>query len=67
MGSLRKTRQVSWEVVQDYGRSEWKRTLRDLEKALNVAYHDILNELDSTWGGQQSYCDPEQLSRYLEG
>jgi len=36
--------------MQDYGRIEWKWTLRDLEKAPDVAYHDILNNFDLIWG-----------------
>ena len=36
--------------MQDYGKLEWKRNLSDLEKALDVAYQDVLNEFDSTWG-----------------
>ena len=49
-GPIEKTRQVIWDALQDYGRIEWKQTLMDLEKALGVAYHDILNKFDSTWG-----------------
>ena len=41
---------IIWNPLQDYGRIEWKRTLRDLEKALDVAYHDILTKFDLTWG-----------------
>ena len=62
-----KTCQIIWDALQDYERIEWKQSLRDLEKALDVAYHDILNKFDLTWGGRRSYCDPKQLSRYLEG
>ena len=29
---------------------EWKRKLRESEKAPDVAYHDILNKFDLTWG-----------------
>ena len=55
---IEKTRQINWDALQDYGRIEWKWTLRDLEKVPDVAYHDILNKLDLTWGAQRSYCDP---------
>ena len=47
---IEKTRQVSWDVLHDYERVVWKRALSDLERALDVAYQDILNEFDSTWG-----------------
>jgi len=48
--SIEKTRQVVWDALHDYGRIKWKHTLRDLGKTLDVAYHDILNKLDLTWG-----------------
>ena len=47
---IEKTRQVIWDVLHDYGRVVWKQALSDLERALDVAYQDILNEFDSTWG-----------------
>jgi hypothetical protein len=47
---IEKTRQIIWEALHDYERIDWKRTLRDLEKFLDVAYHDILNKIDLTWG-----------------
>ena len=53
-----KTRQVNWDALQDYDRIEWKRTLKDLEKTLDMAYHDFLNEFDLTWG-QRPYCHLE--------
>ena len=43
--------QAIWGAMQDYGRIKWKRAILDLEKALDVAYQDILNEFDSIWGG----------------
>ena len=42
---IEKTRQVIWDSLQYYGRIEWKRTMRDLEKALDVAYHDVLKRI----------------------
>lgn len=45
-----KTRPIIWDALQDYARVEWKRTLSDLEKALDVAYQDVLSEFDSVWG-----------------
>ena len=45
-----KTHQVIWDALQDYGRIELKQTLSDLEKALDVAYQDVLSEFDLTWG-----------------
>ena len=47
---VEKTRQVIWDALHDYGRIEWKHTLEDLEKAPDVAYQDVLNEFDETWG-----------------
>lgn len=49
---IEKTHQAIWDVLQDYSRIEWKRTLLDLEKAPDVAYQDILEELDLIWGGK---------------
>ena len=46
---LRKTRQVIWDALQYYGGIEWKHILMDLAKVPHVAYHDILNNFDSTW------------------
>ena len=37
------------DALLDYGRIEWQYTLKDLQKALNVVYQDILDELDSVW------------------
>ena len=31
----------------DYGRIEWKRTIRDLAKSPDIAYDDILDHFDS--------------------
>ena len=45
-----RTRQVIWDALQDYGRIEWKHALKDLGKTPNVAYQDILNNFDLTWG-----------------
>ena len=53
-GPLRKTHQVIWDALEDYGKIEWKHTLRDSEEAPDVAYQDVLNE-----GGQKPYCDLE--------
>ena len=47
---IEKTRQVIWDALQDYGRIEWKQTLKDLEKTPDVAYQDVLNKFDLTWG-----------------
>ena len=47
---IEKICQVVWDTLHDYNRIEWKRTLSDLEKAPDMAYQDILNEFDSTWG-----------------
>ena len=42
--------QVIWDTLQDYGGIEWKHTLPDLEKALDVAYQDVFKEFDVIWG-----------------
>lgn len=34
-----------WDVLLDYDRIEWQRTLNDLEKAQGVAYNDIMDEV----------------------
>ena len=47
---IKKTRQVIWDTLQDYGRIEWNWALKDLEKASDVAYQDVRNEFDLTWG-----------------
>ena len=48
--TIEKTHQVIWDYLQDYSWSEWKWTLLDLEKGPDVAYQDVLNEFDLTWG-----------------
>ena len=35
---IEKTCQIIWDALQDYGRNEWKQTLKDLEEAMDVAY-----------------------------
>jgi hypothetical protein len=47
---IEKTHQLIWNALQDYGRTEWKWTLLDLDKAPDIAYQDVLNEFDSRWG-----------------
>ena len=49
---VEETRQIVWDALQDYGRIEWKRTLRDSKKVLDVAYHNVLNKFDLTWGSK---------------
>ena len=46
-----KTCQIILDAFQDYGRIEWKRTLKDSEETPDVAYQDVLDEYDSTFGG----------------
>ena len=41
---IEKTPRIIWDALQDYGRIEWKRMLKDLEKAPDVAYQDILKD-----------------------
>ena len=48
--SNEKTCRVIWDALQDYGRIVSKRTLEGLEMAPDMAYEDILNDFDSTWG-----------------
>ena len=35
---IEKIRQVIWDTLHDYANIEWKQTLRELEKAPDVAY-----------------------------
>jgi hypothetical protein len=48
--NMEKTHQVIWDALHDYGMIEWQQTLSDLEKALDIAYQDVLNEVDLIWG-----------------
>ena len=50
--TIEKTRQVVWDALKDYGRIEWKWTLPDLEKALDMAYQNVLYEFNSTLGSK---------------
>jgi hypothetical protein len=62
---IEKTCQVFRDVLQSYGKIEWKGTLSDLEKAPDATYQDVLNEfyLMCVCGGvgggegQRPYCD----------
>ena len=47
---IEKTRQVIWDALHDHGRIVWQQTLADSEKALDIAYQDVLYEFDSPWG-----------------
>ena len=47
---IEKTRQVIWDALQGYGRIECKHTMRGLEKAMDVAYWDVLNKVVMTLG-----------------
>lgn len=49
---LERTHQIIWDVLQDYGRIEWKWMLEDLEEVPDVAYQYILNKFNSTWGSK---------------
>ena len=42
---MKKTHQVGWDFLVDYGSFEWQHTLHDLEEAPNVAYEDVLRDL----------------------
>lgn len=46
---LKKTYQVVWDSLIDYGKIEWQQTLSDLENAADVAYQNVLREFDSVW------------------
>ena len=54
---IEKIRQVVWDALHGYGRIEWKQSPSNLEKLLDVAYQDVINEFDSTEGGHKSYYD----------
>ena len=47
---IEKICQAIWDALQDHSKIEWKPTLLDLEKAPDMAYEDVLNKFDSTWG-----------------
>ena len=46
---MERTHQVVWYSFYNYGKLEWHQTLTDLEKAPDVAYEDILQELNNGW------------------
>ena len=46
---IEKMYQAVWDNLLDYNGSEWKQTLSNLEKALNIGYQGILKEFDSIW------------------
>ena len=58
---IEKLSQVIWDALKDYNRIDWKHTLSNLEKAPNVAYQDVLNECDSTWGVKGLIVTPSNL------
>lgn len=41
--------QVVWDALVYYDKIGWQHTLKDLGKAPDVSYQDVLNELDSVW------------------
>ena len=47
---IEKTCQVIWDAMHHYSRIERKHNMKDLAKALDVAYQEIKNKFDSTWG-----------------
>lgn len=46
---MEKTHKVVWGSLLDYGRLEWQWTRMKLEKALDIAYEDVLKEFDYVW------------------
>lgn len=46
------TCQVIWDAMHHYSRIERKHNMKDLAKALDVAYQEIKNKFDSTWGSK---------------
>ena len=51
---VEKTRQMIWDALLDYGRIERQRILNDLEKAPDVTYNDVMDEvivhnMDTVW------------------
>lgn len=50
------------------GKIEWQHSLKDLEKALDLAYQDVLNNLDSGWCYTKRLicCFSEQSCGHLE-
>lgn len=46
---VEKTQQHVAGALLDYGRVKWQRTLKVIEKALDVAYDDVLKVFDNVW------------------
>lgn len=40
---------IIWGVLLDYDKIEWQQTLKDLERAPDVAYDDVLKKFDLVW------------------
>ena len=54
---MEKTHQVVCDALLDFGRIEWKMTLKDLEKAPDIDYNDVVKEFDAVWCVEGlSYC-----------
>jgi hypothetical protein len=58
---MEKTHQVVWDSLLDNGRLEWKQTLTDLEKTMDVAYEDFLEEIDNAWCDKDLYVTCSNL------
>jgi hypothetical protein len=46
---VKKTHQLVWDSLIDYGSLEWQSTLQDLIKAMDIAYEDVLRKFDKVW------------------
>jgi hypothetical protein len=42
---IEKTLKVIWDALHDYSYMEWQHALVDLEKAMDVAYQDVLKQI----------------------
>lgn len=47
---VEKVHQVVWDSITQYGRIEWQKILKDLEKGLHVNYNDILEIFEKVGG-----------------
>lgn len=66
-GMLRKSTRLLWDVLLGFGRVEWQRILKDLEKAPDVAYNDDLKSIFNGVMCWKPYCLQKKWSSgYLE-
>lgn len=47
--TAKKVHQVVWESLICYRQIEWQKMLKNLAKTYDIAYHEVVDEFDSTW------------------